>query len=70
MLGHGLIDAGAAVVVADRDEASVRRVADELRPQGTASALWADVSDEAACQHLIDHARTAAGGATASANPR
>jgi len=56
-IAHGLVDAGSAVVVADREEASVRRVADELASRGRASATWVDVSDEQACRRLCIHAR-------------
>jgi len=55
--------AGARVVVADRDAANLRAIADELnavRP-GSAHAVVADVSTEAGNAHLIGEARRAFG---------
>jgi len=49
-----LAEAGAAVVVVDRDEVEAASVADEIRATGaTAHAVQADVSDEAAVRSLV-----------------
>jgi NAD(P)-dependent dehydrogenase (short-subunit alcohol dehydrogenase family) len=56
-LAFGLADAGAAVVLADRDGPSVRAVADELAPAAKAAALCVDITDERACRELFDRAR-------------
>jgi len=49
-----LAEAGAAVVVVDRDEAEAASVAEEIRATGAvASAVQADVSDEAAVRSLV-----------------
>ena len=49
-----LAEAGAAVVVVDRDEVEAASVADAIRAAGaTAHAVQADVSDEAAVRSLV-----------------
>lgn len=49
-----LADAGAVVVVVDRDDADAAGVADEIRGVGAAAhAVQADVSDEAAVRSLV-----------------
>ena len=49
-----LAEAGAAVVVVDRDEVEAASVADEIRGTGAAAhAVQADVSDEAAVRSLV-----------------
>ncbi|WP_206832474.1 SDR family NAD(P)-dependent oxidoreductase [Alicyclobacillus fructus] len=52
-----LAERGVRVVVADRDEAGARRVADEIRAAGgEAEGMFVDVTDEASVNALVDAA--------------
>jgi NAD(P)-dependent dehydrogenase (short-subunit alcohol dehydrogenase family) len=54
-IARGLAAAGAAVMLCSRTQAEVERTAAEIvRNGGNASAVVADTSDRASCQHLID----------------
>jgi NAD(P)-dependent dehydrogenase (short-subunit alcohol dehydrogenase family) len=54
--------AGAAVAVLDRDEASARRVAEEVQSDGgVAMAIGCDVSDEASVDQAVDAVATSLG---------
>ncbi|AOB30527.1 hypothetical protein AKI39_07240 [Bordetella sp. H567] len=45
---------GVSVILVDRDEAALRRVAATLRPDGAHRALAADLSEPGACRQLFD----------------
>lgn len=56
-MAHGLAAAGAAVVIAGRDEAKSQAAAREIAERGgTATVATVDVTDEGSCRALIDGA--------------
>jgi 2-deoxy-D-gluconate 3-dehydrogenase len=52
-MARGLIEAGAAVMVAGRNEAKNRAAVAELSPIGKAASVAVDVTDEASCREMI-----------------
>jgi NAD(P)-dependent dehydrogenase (short-subunit alcohol dehydrogenase family) len=57
VLAAGLAKAGAAVLVADRDEDAARRAAAELTDQGRqVVACTTDVTDDEQCERLVARA--------------
>ncbi|GLC23491.1 SDR family NAD(P)-dependent oxidoreductase [Roseisolibacter agri] len=66
---HALAQAGAQVVVADVDEARARSVADEVHAAGgTALAVVADVTDDAAVKAMVATAVSTLGGVDLAVN--
>jgi rhamnulose-1-phosphate aldolase/alcohol dehydrogenase len=61
-IAHRLAAEGACVVVADRDEASARTVAEEIGSRDVAVAVTADVTDAAAVAEALRQAALAFGG--------
>ena len=58
-----MAQAGARVMVADLNEAGARAIAEKIRAAGgQADSVAADVSDQAAFQHMVDATRTRLGG--------